>query len=56
MPHGSASPGEFPWTCRIVEGGDFVAACAVVPEGSDNDVSSGTYRVITAAHRVYRRR
>ncbi len=52
-----ASPGEFPWTCVVVDADDNeVAACAIVPRTFDNDIASGTDRVITVAHRVDRRR
>ena len=30
----------------------YLGGCAIVPERSDNDIRSGTYRVITAAHKL----
>ena len=60
LPFGRASPGEFPWLCRVEDAstGAFVANCAVVPTDLDNDVSSSgaTDRVITVAHRIRGRR
>ena len=48
-----ASPEEFPWVCMMLTDSDrFLGSCAVVPESSDNDITSGTYRVITAAHKL----
>lgn len=42
-----ASPEEFPWVCMMLTDSDrFLGSCAVVPESSDNDITSGTYRVI----------
>lgn len=50
---GQASPEEFPWTC-IMLGRDnkFLGSCAIVPERTDNDIRSGTRKVITAAHKL----
>merc|ERR1711879_311707 len=51
--HGESSPGEFPWTCLILsQNNDFVGSCAIVPETSSNSLSSGTSKVITAAHNI----
>ena len=50
---GESSPEEFPWTCLILDGDNgFVGTCAVVPETFDNDISKGTRKVITAAHKL----
>jgi len=50
---GQASPEEFPWICMMLTDKDrFLGSCAIVPEDSDNDIRSGTYRVITAAHKL----
>ncbi len=50
---GEASPDEFPWTCLILTGtNDFVGGCAIVPETIANDITVGTRRVITVAHKL----
>ncbi len=50
---GEASPDEFPWLCLVLnEDNNFVASCAIVPMNSDNRISSGTSKVITAAHKL----
>merc|ERR1711988_1177895 len=50
---GQASPEEFPWICMMLTDSDrFLGSCAIIPEDSDNDISRGTYRVITAAHKL----
>ncbi len=50
---GQASPDEFPWMCLVLDGkNNFIAACAVVPERFDNDVSGGTTKILTAAHKL----
>ena len=47
------SPGEFPWSCMLLtDENKFIGPCTVVPEDYDNEVSSGTYRVITTAHKL----
>ena len=30
----------------------FLGSCAIVPEKADNDIGTGTFRVITAAHKL----
>ena len=51
--HGESSPGEFPWTCLILSSNnDFVGSCAIIPENSNNNINSGTAKVITAAHNL----
>jgi len=48
-----ARPYEFPWTCLVLkENNDFVGTCAIVPDNRRNDISRGTDRVITAAHKL----
>jgi len=50
--HGESSPGEFPWTCLILNSNnDFVGTCAIVPENFNND-NSRTAKVLTAAHNL----
>ena len=50
---GQASPEEFPWTCIMLDGNNkFLGSCAIVPERTDNDIRSGTRKVITAAHKL----
>jgi len=51
--YGEASPGEFPWTCLLLnQNNDFIGTCAVIPEGFNNDNNAGTSKVITAAHNL----
>jgi len=51
--HGESSPGEFPWTCLILnQNNDFVGTCAIIPENFNNDITRGTSKVITAAHNI----
>jgi hypothetical protein len=53
LAHGTASPGEFPWTCLILNtNNDFVGSCAIIPNDSGNDNSRGTRKIITAAHKL----
>jgi len=48
-----AKPYEFPWTCLVLKANnDFVGTCAIVPDNRNNDISRGTDRVITAAHKL----
>ena len=50
---GEANPGEFPWTCLVLnQDNDFIGSCAIVPDNRNNDVRSGTDRVVTAAHKL----
>lgn len=50
---GEANPGEFPWTCLVLnQNNDFIGSCAIVPDNRNNDVRSGTDRVVTAAHKL----
>jgi len=50
---GQAKPYEFPWTCLVLNGNnDFLGTCAIIPNNRNNDISRGTDRVITAAHKL----
>jgi len=50
---GEANPEEFPWTCiMLTDQNRFLGGCAIVPERTDNSISRGTKRVITAAHKL----
>jgi len=51
--YGESSPGEFPWTCLLLnKNNDFIGTCAIIPESFSNDVNRGTSKVITAAHNL----
>jgi len=51
--YGESSPGEFPWTCLLLnENNDFIGTCAIIPESFSNDNNRGTSKVITAAHNL----
>lgn len=53
LDHGTSSPGEFPWTCLILNtNNDFLGSCAIIPDNSGNDNRQGTRKVITAAHKL----
>merc|ERR1712018_772611 len=53
LQHGEASPGEFPWTCLILNGNnDFIGSCAIIPNDSSNNNGRGTRKVVTAAHKL----
>jgi len=53
LKHGEASPGEFPWTCLLLnQNNDFIGTCAVIPNDFSNDNNRGTRKVITAAHKL----
>ncbi len=50
---GQASPGEFPWTCLMLGNNNrFIGSCAIVPVDTDNNLNRGTYKFITAAHKL----
>jgi len=50
---GQASPEEFPWICMMLTDKDrFLGSCAIVPEETNNDITRGTRKVITAAHKL----
>ena len=51
---GLAGSNEFPWTCIIMgEGGTILGGCVIVPDKSNNDISKGSSKVITAAHKFF---
>ena len=51
--HGESSPGEFPWTCLLLnQNNDFVGSCAIIPDDFSSDSSAPTRKVITAAHKL----
>ena len=51
--HGTSAPGEFPWTCLLLnQNNDFVGSCAIIPDNFNNDNSRPTRKVITAAHKL----
>jgi len=50
---GQSSPGEFPWTCLLLnQNNDFVGTCVVVPDDFSNNNGRGTRKVLTAAHKL----
>jgi len=53
LSHGQASPGEFPWTCILLnQNNDFLGTCAIIPNDSSNNNNAGTRKVVTAAHKL----
>merc|ERR1712165_288560 len=53
LSHGQASPGEFPWTCILLnQNNDFVGTCAVITDDFSNNNNAPTRKVITAAHKL----
>lgn len=53
LPHGMASPEEFPWMCGIFDRNNkYLCACVIVPENFNNDMSTGTSLVLTVAHKA----
>merc|ERR1712157_161818 len=51
--HGDSAPGEFPWTCLLLnQNNDFIGSCAIIPNDFSNDNNRGTRKVITAAHKL----
>jgi len=53
LSHGQTLPGEFPWTCLLLnQNNDFVGSCAVIPNDFSNDNGRPTRKVITAAHKL----
>merc|ERR1712106_699603 len=53
LQHGEASPGEFPWTCLLLnQNNDFIGSCAIIPNDSSNNNNRATRKVITAAHKL----
>jgi len=52
LQHGESSPGEFPWTCLILNGNnDFIGSCAIIPDNNPNS-RPGSNKVVTAAHKL----
>lgn len=52
LAHAEASPGEFPWTCLLLnQNNDFIGTCALIPNDSSNNNGNGV-KVITAAHKL----
>jgi len=53
LAHGESSPGEFPWTCLLLnQNNDFIGSCAIIPNDFSNNNNRGTRKVITAAHKL----
>ena len=53
LSHGEASPGEFPWTCLLLnQNNDFIGSCAIIPDDFSNNNNRATRKVITAAHKL----
>merc|ERR1711902_278184 len=53
LSEGESSPGEFPWTCLILnQNNDFLGTCALVPQSFNNDLGRGTRKILTAAHNL----
>jgi len=51
--HADSAPGEFPWTCLLLnQDNDFVGSCAIIPDDFNNDNNRPTRKVITAAHKL----
>merc|ERR1711953_456001 len=45
LSEGESSPGEFPWTCLILnQNNDFLGTCALVPQTFNNDLGRGLAR------------
>jgi hypothetical protein len=53
LKHGESSPGEFPFTCLLLnQDSEFIGTCALIPSGSHNNNSRGNVKIITAAHKL----
>jgi len=53
LTHGQVSPGEFPWTCILLnQNNDFLGTCAIIPNDSSNNNNAPTRKVVTAAHKM----
>merc|ERR1711884_377743 len=51
--HGDSAPGEFPWTCLLLnQNNDFIGSCAIIPDDFSNNNNAPTRKVITAAHKL----
>merc|ERR1712142_1080644 len=53
LAHGQTSPGEFPWTCLLLnQNNDFIGTCAIIPNDFSNNNNVPTRKVLTAAHKL----
>jgi len=53
LSHGQTSPGEFPWTCILLnQNNDFIGTCAIVPNDFSNNNNAPTRKVLTASHKL----
>jgi len=53
LQYAQSLPGEFPWTCLILnQNNDFVGSCAVIPNDFSNDNGRPTRKILTAAHKL----
>jgi len=53
LTHGQTSPGEFPWTCILLnQNNDFLGTCAIVPNDFSNNNNAPTRKILTAAHKL----
>jgi len=53
LSHGQTSPGEFPWTCLLLnQNNDFIGTCAIIPNDFSNNNNAPTRKVLTAAHKL----
>ena len=53
LQYGQTSPGEFPWTCILLnQNNDFIGTCAVIPNDFSNNNAAPTRKIITAAHKL----
>jgi len=53
LSHGQTSPGEFPWTCLLLnQNNDFIGTCALVPNDFSNNNNAPVRKVLTAAHKL----
>jgi len=53
LSYGQSSPGEFPWTCILLnQNNDFVGTCAVITDDFSNNNNAPTRKVLTAAHKL----
>merc|ERR1712119_150040 len=47
LQHGQTLPGEFPWTCLLLnQNNDFVGSCAVIPDDFSNDNGRPTRKIL----------
>merc|ERR1711936_1175586 len=53
LAHGQTIPGEFPWTCLLLnQNNDFIGTCAIIPNDFSNNNNAPTRKVLTAAHKL----